>query len=166
MSTLPKGPLDSSPPQSTTTTTTTTLQHQSETAPVTGTNSKPSTQPAAKKQKLINDNDTDTDNINININDSSWNTENTNDQKTVHLVDYPASGNIRSLVNAVERCGYRVAWVTAPEQLVEGGGVAVSLSFFFSFVFPSMIRLEKLALSFSSSRAAAIAVARVRFLSP
>lgn len=35
---------------------------------------------------------------------------------TVHLLDYVA-GNIRSLVNAIEKLGYNVEWVKAPDEL-------------------------------------------------
>ncbi|RWA07497.1 hypothetical protein EKO27_g7618 [Xylaria grammica] len=35
---------------------------------------------------------------------------------TVHLLDYVA-GNIRSLVNAIERTGYSVEWVRTPEEV-------------------------------------------------
>ncbi|KAF2228024.1 hypothetical protein BDZ85DRAFT_228893 [Elsinoe ampelina] len=35
---------------------------------------------------------------------------------TVHLLDYVA-GNIRSLVNAIERVGYQVEWVKSPEDV-------------------------------------------------
>ncbi|KIW16134.1 imidazoleglycerol phosphate synthase, cyclase subunit [Exophiala spinifera] len=34
----------------------------------------------------------------------------------VHLLDYVA-GNIRSLVNAVEKCGYEVEWIKSPEDV-------------------------------------------------
>lgn len=34
----------------------------------------------------------------------------------VHLLDYVA-GNIRSLVNAIEKVGFRVEWVKSPEDL-------------------------------------------------
>ena len=34
----------------------------------------------------------------------------------VHLLDYVA-GNIRSLVNAIEQCGYEVEWVRTPEDV-------------------------------------------------
>jgi hypothetical protein len=34
----------------------------------------------------------------------------------VHLLDYVA-GNIRSLVNAIEKCGYEVEWVQSPEDV-------------------------------------------------
>lgn len=34
--------------------------------------------------------------------------------KKVHLLDYVA-GNIRSLVNAIEKCGYEVEWIKSPE---------------------------------------------------
>ncbi|KAK3369870.1 hypothetical protein B0H63DRAFT_485676 [Podospora didyma] len=34
----------------------------------------------------------------------------------VHLLDYVA-GNVRSLVNAIEKCGYEVEWVRSPEQV-------------------------------------------------
>lgn len=36
---------------------------------------------------------------------------------TVHLLDYVA-GNVRSLVNAIEKGGYEVAWVKTPEEVV------------------------------------------------
>lgn len=36
---------------------------------------------------------------------------------TVHLLDYVA-GNIRSLVNAIEKCGYEVSWIHSPEDIV------------------------------------------------
>lgn len=35
---------------------------------------------------------------------------------TVHLLDY-AAGNIRSLVNAIEKCGYEVAWISDPKDV-------------------------------------------------
>lgn len=35
---------------------------------------------------------------------------------TVHLLDYVA-GNVRSLVNAIEKAGYEVAWVKTPEEV-------------------------------------------------
>lgn len=35
---------------------------------------------------------------------------------TVHLLDYVA-GNIRSLVNAIEKLGYEVEWVRSPEDV-------------------------------------------------
>ncbi|ORY64933.1 imidazole glycerol phosphate synthase hisHF [Pseudomassariella vexata] len=35
---------------------------------------------------------------------------------TIHLLDYVA-GNVRSLVNAIEKTGYTVAWITSPEQV-------------------------------------------------
>ena len=34
----------------------------------------------------------------------------------VHLLDYVA-GNIRSLVNAIEKCGYEVEWIRTPEDV-------------------------------------------------
>lgn len=36
--------------------------------------------------------------------------------KKVHLLDYVA-GNIRSLVNAIEKCGYEVEWIRSPEDV-------------------------------------------------
>jgi len=39
----------------------------------------------------------------------------------VHLLDYVA-GNIRSLVNAIEKLGYEVEWVKSPEE-VDGAEV-------------------------------------------
>lgn len=35
---------------------------------------------------------------------------------TVHLLDYVA-GNIRSLVNAIEKVGYAVEWIRSPEEV-------------------------------------------------
>lgn len=35
---------------------------------------------------------------------------------TVHLLDYVA-GNIRSLVNAIEKVGYTVEWIRSPEDV-------------------------------------------------
>ena len=35
---------------------------------------------------------------------------------TVHLLDYVA-GNVRSLVNAIEKSGYEVEWVRSPEEV-------------------------------------------------
>src|SRR5438045_8409948 len=34
----------------------------------------------------------------------------------VHLLDYVA-GNIRSLVNAIEKCGHEVEWIQSPEDI-------------------------------------------------
>ena len=34
----------------------------------------------------------------------------------VHLLDYVA-GNIRSLVNAIEKVGYEVEWIKSPEDV-------------------------------------------------
>ncbi len=36
--------------------------------------------------------------------------------KKVHLLDYVA-GNIRSLVNAIEKCGYEVEWIRSPDDV-------------------------------------------------
>ena len=35
---------------------------------------------------------------------------------TVHMLDYVA-GNVRSLVNAIEKVGYTVEWVKSPAQV-------------------------------------------------
>lgn len=37
---------------------------------------------------------------------------------TVHLLDYVA-GNIRSLVNAIEKCGWEVEWIRSPEDVAK-----------------------------------------------
>jgi glutamine amidotransferase/cyclase len=34
----------------------------------------------------------------------------------VHLLDYVA-GNVRSLVNAIEKIGYEVEWIRSPEEV-------------------------------------------------
>lgn len=36
--------------------------------------------------------------------------------KTVHLLDYVA-GNVRSLVNAIEKVGFTVIWIKDPKDL-------------------------------------------------
>ena len=35
---------------------------------------------------------------------------------TVHLLDYVA-GNVRSLVNAIEKLGYSVEWIRTPQDI-------------------------------------------------
>ena len=45
---------------------------------------------------------------------------------TVHLLDYVA-GNIRSLVNAIEKCGYDVEWIKSPDE-VKNAEVSLVLS--------------------------------------
>jgi imidazoleglycerol phosphate synthase glutamine amidotransferase subunit HisH len=37
---------------------------------------------------------------------------------TVHLLDYVA-GNVRSLVNAIEKLGWTVEWVKSPEDVAK-----------------------------------------------
>ncbi|CAK7226891.1 Histidine biosynthesis bifunctional protein hisB [Sporothrix bragantina] len=37
---------------------------------------------------------------------------------TVHLLDYVA-GNVRSLVNAIEKVGYEVEWISSPDQVAQ-----------------------------------------------
>lgn len=37
---------------------------------------------------------------------------------TVHLLDYVA-GNVRSLVNAIEKLGYKVEWIRSPEDVAK-----------------------------------------------
>src|SRR5205814_10658039 len=37
---------------------------------------------------------------------------------TVHLLDYVA-GNVRSLVNAIEKLGYTVEWIKEPQDVVK-----------------------------------------------
>lgn len=53
----------------------------------------------------------------------------------VHLLDYVA-GNIRSLVNAIEKCGYQVEWIRSPED-VQYAEVGVGLHIT-SFAIPSV----------------------------
>ena len=36
----------------------------------------------------------------------------------VHLLDYVA-GNVRSLVNAIEKVGYTVEWIKSPEDIAK-----------------------------------------------
>ena len=37
-------------------------------------------------------------------------------KQKVHLLDYVA-GNIRSLVNAIEKCGWEVEWIRSPDDV-------------------------------------------------
>lgn len=37
---------------------------------------------------------------------------------TVHLLDYVA-GNVRSLVNAIEKLGYTVEWIESPKDIAK-----------------------------------------------
>jgi imidazole glycerol-phosphate synthase len=41
---------------------------------------------------------------------------------TVHLLDYVA-GNIRSLVNAIEKCNYSVSWITSPADVTSASKI-------------------------------------------
>lgn len=34
----------------------------------------------------------------------------------IHMLDY-AAGNIRSLVNAIEKLGWEVEWITSPQDV-------------------------------------------------
>ena len=47
---------------------------------------------------------------------------------TVHLLDYVA-GNVRSLVNAIEKVGYTVEWVKSPADVAKAEVCAPSLTF-------------------------------------
>ena len=44
---------------------------------------------------------------------------------SVYLLDYVA-GNVRSLVNAIEKLGYNVEWIRSPEDIVKAD---VSITF-------------------------------------
>jgi imidazole glycerol-phosphate synthase len=46
---------------------------------------------------------------------------------SVHLLDYVA-GNVRSLVNAINKVGYDVEWIKSPEE-VRNAEVSISYSF-------------------------------------
>jgi glutamine amidotransferase/cyclase len=50
----------------------------------------------------------------------------------VHLLDYVA-GNVRSLVNAIERVGYEVEWVRSPEEVANAEVWAVARSLHVQF---------------------------------
>ena len=45
---------------------------------------------------------------------------------TVHLLDYVA-GNVRSLVNAIEKLDFTIEWITAPSD-IEHAGVRIQIS--------------------------------------
>ena len=65
---------------------------------------------------------------------------------TVHLLDYVA-GNIRSLVNAIEKVGYTVEWVKSPQD-VENAEVCLVLK-------PQFHNISLTLLSASSSQVSA-----------
>ena len=65
---------------------------------------------------------------------------------TVHLLDYVA-GNIRSLVNAIEKVGYTVEWVKSPQD-VEKAEVCLVLK-------PQFHNISLTLLSASSSQVSA-----------
>jgi hypothetical protein len=44
---------------------------------------------------------------------------------TVHLLDYVA-GNVRSLVNAIEKLGYEVEWIKTPREVSKAEVMAAS----------------------------------------
>jgi imidazoleglycerol phosphate synthase glutamine amidotransferase subunit HisH len=44
---------------------------------------------------------------------------------TVHLLDYVA-GNVRSLVNAIEKLGWTVEWVRSPEEVANADVSTIS----------------------------------------
>lgn len=46
---------------------------------------------------------------------------------TVHLLDYVA-GNVRSLVNAIEKLGYDVDWIKTPEDVARADVCLLVLS--------------------------------------
>jgi len=50
---------------------------------------------------------------------------------TVHLLDYVA-GNVRSLVNAIEKLGYTVEWVKSPADVAKANvcGEKVALPYY------------------------------------
>lgn len=66
-------------------------------------------------------------------------------KRKVHLLDYVA-GNIRSLVNAIEKCGWEVEWIRKPED-VEKAEVGDCPSEFF-FVMPDCWKTEVRAISY------------------
>ena len=45
---------------------------------------------------------------------------------TVHLLDY-AAGNIRSLVNAIEKLGWEVQWIKSPDDVATAEVSQISL---------------------------------------
>ena len=47
---------------------------------------------------------------------------------TVHLLDY-AAGNVRSLVNAIEKLGWQVEWIKSPEDVAKAEVRSFSFSF-------------------------------------
>lgn len=49
---------------------------------------------------------------------------------TVHLLDYVA-GNVRSLVNAINKVGYEVEWIKSPSDLKNAEVTRMMLPFFF-----------------------------------
>jgi hypothetical protein len=58
---------------------------------------------------------------------------------TVYLLDYVA-GNIRSLVNAIEKVGYQVEWIRSPED-VPKADVRIALLLVFFLLFSILLSL-------------------------
>jgi hypothetical protein len=58
----------------------------------------------------------------------------------VQLLDYVA-GNIRSLVNAIEKCGFEVEWIKSPEDVKHADVRIVSFSFFWLIFITSPMSL-------------------------
>ena len=46
---------------------------------------------------------------------------------TVHILDYVA-GNVRSLVNAIEKLGYTIKWIKQPEDIEQAEVCDIDLS--------------------------------------
>lgn len=46
---------------------------------------------------------------------------------TVHLLDYVA-GNVRSLVNAINKVGYEVEWISSPND-IKNAEVSIRIQF-------------------------------------
>lgn len=62
---------------------------------------------------------------------------------TVHLLDYVA-GNVRSLVNAINKVGYEVEWISSPND-IKNAEVNIRLPMFTVFI-PQLTGLQKLIL--------------------
>ncbi len=60
----------------------------------------------------------------------------------VHLLDHVA-GNIRSLVNAIEKCGYEVEWIKSPED-VKKAEVSYFTLIYYLFLMAILLRFISL----------------------
>lgn len=57
---------------------------------------------------------------------------------TVYLLDYVA-GNVRSLVNAIEKVGYTVEWIRSPEDVAKADVSYGMINLFITLKKPGLV---------------------------